>query len=184
MIVMPHTDWGYSLIELLIAITITLILLSITPLLGDMIGESRQQTQSAELNRMIELARNNAITTHEITTLCASIDGSQCVKDARLPTILVFADRNTNHEFDADDRKIHDARSTSESWHWRGSGGRPYLRFRADGSVMEWGSFTLCPNRGASYAARLVLNFSGRPYIARLEGDELQDSGLCNPAGN
>lgn len=173
-------EWGHTLLELLFAISILLVLLAITPTLGAIVARSQQQTQIAELNRMIELARNNAVTTGEMITLCGSIDGSTCVNDAESPEILLFADRNANHEFDDEDRKIHAAKSSSESWHWRGSGGRPYLRFRADGSVMEWGRFTLCPGDGVAQAAQLVLNFTGRPYIATLAGDELESSGLCN----
>lgn len=177
---MSAREAGYSLLELLFVISILFILLGIATPFGKIIAENRQLTQIAQLNRMVEMARNNAITTRETTTLCASADGSHCDADAQLPTILIFADRNSNREFDADDRKVHHAALSHKDWHWRGSAHRPYLRFRADGSVMEWGRFTLCPEKGVPYASQLVLNIAGRPYIEKLSGDELMSSTICN----
>jgi type IV fimbrial biogenesis protein FimT len=180
MIVMHSHGRGYTLIELLIVIAILAMLFGSMPSLTKLVAETRQQSQIAELQHLLELARNSAITSGEITTLCGSNDGAHCDQDWRAPSIMIFTDRDANHQPNAADSIVRSSKLSNEHWHWRGSGNRPYLRFRPDGSVMEWGRFTLCPSSDINYGAQLVLNFAGRPYTTKLNRDQLQAAALCN----
>ena len=61
-----------------------------------------------------------------------------------------------------------DAQSCSRVWShhvWRGSLGRPYLRFRVTGAAVEYGRFSYCPADDNPRAFRqLVINRVGRVY--------------------
>ena len=51
---------------------------------------------------------------------------------------------------------------------WRGSLGRPYMRFRVGGSAVEYGRYTYCPLSGDQrHFRQLVINRVGRAYQHR-----------------
>jgi len=170
---------GFTLLELFVVIAILSALLFATPSFINTTEKYRQSTRLFELQRLLQLARGNALNHGRVTTLCGSQDNVSCSEDWNSPAILVFEDRDGNHRLDPNDRLIYKSDISNSRWHWRGSG-RAYLRFRANGTPMEWGRFTLCPsNSKFPYAQQLVLNVVGRPYVVQVTRQQLAASGLC-----
>jgi len=171
---------GYSLIELLTIISIlAMLLMAASPLLKN-VDENRQVSQIFEMLRLIETARSAAIGTGRIITLCGSSDGISCTKNWKSATVLIFDDQDNNHQLGSREKTLYRAQMPNGEWHWHGSN-KPYLRFRSDGTSIEWGHFTLCPiGKKNNYASQITLNFVGRPYAKRLSKQELEANDLCN----
>lgn len=170
---------GYTFIELLTAVVVFLASCASLPSLANLIHESRQTAQLYALLHMLDLARFNAIDGNKTITLCGSKDGVICERDWDAPTILIFYDLNGDHTYQTSDQLIHRTDLASTNWHWRGSGERPYLRFRNDGTAMEFGRFTICPEGKLQRGAQIVINFAGRPYVKSVSRNQLQTDQLC-----
>lgn len=169
---------GYTLIEALIVISILAILLCTAPVFSTLLHSQRQQSEIFELQRLLQIARSNAVNSGLTTTLCGSADGSNCEPDWSAPTILIFIDHDGDHRFNNVDKIIQRVSLSTGRWHWRGSN-RPYLRFKADGTPMEWGGFTRCPIAGEKTAPQIILNILGRTYTKESNLAQLIAAGLC-----
>jgi len=171
---------GYTLIELLTVVAIISILALAAPSMASLVDSNRQRSRITELQRLVQLARSTAVNSGTTTTLCGSMDNIHCEKDWLSPTILIFIDRNENHNADEGDQIIFQDNIPQSRWYWRGSN-RPYLRFRPDGLPKEKGHFTLCPsNGGPSTASKLILNWVGRTYTTNISTIELPAGESCN----
>ena len=161
---------GFTLLELLTAMSLlSLTMLWGVPLLSQagLSGEARQF--GFTLTRALNMARGLAVASGERVTLCASSDHHHCLKNWRGDVqILVFTDRNRNYQLDKKDT-LHlsqHLRLRHGSGHWRGSLGRPYMRYRVDGSAVEYGRYSYCPQSGKQGEFRqLVINHVGRVYL-------------------
>ena len=160
---------GYSLQELLISLGLIATLAATTlPLLRNPGAATEADRFSLALGQALTDARGLAIASGERVTFCASSDGQTCIR--RWPgdvELLVFTDRDKDRAPGPGDA-IH-LRRELKLQHatalWRGSLGRHYLRFRVDGSAVEYGRFTYCPTSGEPAAFRqLVINRVGRVY--------------------
>jgi len=170
---------GYTLIELLTVVAIISILALAAPSMGSLVDSNRQHSHLFELQRLLQLARSSAISSGKTITLCGSNDGTQCDDKWSSPTVLIFEDKNNNHVLDETDAVIQRNYLENSRWYWKGSN-RPYLRYRSDGSPMEWGHFTLCPaNTTSRDANQIILNFVGRPYLKKLPIQNLPASEQC-----
>lgn len=176
----PYLVRGMTLIELLIGICILAVVVgTVLPHLGKIIEQHRQRAQVQELYRLLQLARGHAVNSGRTTTLCGSEDGTTCSADWINPTVLIFQDHNRNRRLDDNDTLLRSATLPRSQWHWRGSASRAYLRFRSDGSAIEWGRFTRCPtDAGQDYLPQLVLNRVGRTYQTTTQRTTV-GSGLC-----
>ena len=90
---------------------------------------------------------------------------------------MVFIDRDIDRELSEGEVLLRQSSLPRGRWLWRGAG-RRFLRFRADGSVMEMGTYTWCNEAGNDrHARQLTLNRLGRSYISRdKDGDGVHDA--------
>lgn len=164
----PHT--GFTLTELLTVLMITSILIATgAPALSASLDKARANDVTQNALHAIQHARTLAIHHQSgIITLCGSADGRACSNDWSQGWIL-FADGNNNHRRDTDEQLYQqDDHSPEGQLRWRGSAGRPYLRFTALGYAMEFGSLTYCtPNRDPHYARQITINRPGRARLSR-----------------
>jgi type IV fimbrial biogenesis protein FimT len=160
---------GYTLQELLISVgLISALMASTVPLLRNPGAATEADRFSLALTQALTKARTLAVASGERITFCASSDGQTCIRhwpgDVEL---LVFTDRNGDRARGPGD-VLHlqqELRLQHATAVWRGSLARPYLRFRVDGSAVEYGRFTYCPASGEPTAFRqLVINRVGRVY--------------------
>jgi type IV fimbrial biogenesis protein FimT len=161
---------GYSLLELMVSLSVVSILSYWAVPALKSAGRSSEASQFTQLlSRSLATARNRAVATGERITLCASTNHRTCLKHWRGEvSILVFTDRNRNYQLDDGDTLHLEQRIVLRHGeaHWRGSGGRPYMRFRVDGSAVEYGRYSYCPGAGDPGGFRqLVVNRVGRAYL-------------------
>jgi type IV fimbrial biogenesis protein FimT len=158
---MPHVKYyGFSLFELLIAMTIIIILLVIAiPNESLFIQKSQDEVMSQQLLRAIYLARSEAISRSETVTLCESADLKTCSGEwlqgyiIATDNTLISTYQNATH---------------MGAIHWRTfPKGRKVLTFLASGlSEIENGTFWYCPTAESKAHWAIVISQSGR---ARLE---------------
>jgi type IV fimbrial biogenesis protein FimT len=158
---------GATLAEMLVVLGIlSTLVVAAYPALDTTGSEARQFTLVTM--RSLALARRQAIGGGERVTLCASLDGVRCERDWRGElSILVFTDRNRDRRLDGTEPLHHQQQISLLQGEvlWRGSGGRPYIRFRGDGSAVDFGRYTYCPRSGEHAQFRqLVVNRAGRAY--------------------
>lgn len=164
------TQAGFTLAESLSVLMITsIVLVAGIPAFQSGIGSMRSRHVIQDAFHTIQHARDLAIQHKSGTiTLCGSMDGMHCHAHWGYGWIL-FADDNDNHRLDADEvlYRRHDKVLAGELV-WRGSGGRPYVRFDPAGYAMEFGALTWCPDSGETRHARQVtLNRPGRARLSR-----------------
>jgi type IV fimbrial biogenesis protein FimT len=177
---------GFTLPEMLAVLLILGVLLTIgIPSMQELSARTRADSAIFQLRGMLGLARQSAITLNRDVTVCGTLDGTRCSAEWREQPALLFADINANRVLDADDRLIQVSDATRLAGvRWRGSGGRPYLRYRADGGVREFGHFLYCPDDGdLRFSRQLVVSATGRPRLAKdTDGDGVIDNGSTAPA--
>jgi type IV fimbrial biogenesis protein FimT len=158
---------GATLAEMLVVLGILSVLtVASFPVFDTSGSEARQFT--LVMMRSLALARRQAVGAGERVTLCGSLDGVACERDWRGRVgILVFTDRDRDRRLDAAEPLHHHQRLLLHQGKvfWRGSAGRAYIRFRADGSAVDFGRYTYCPLSGeADQFRQLVVNRAGRAY--------------------
>jgi type IV fimbrial biogenesis protein FimT len=161
---------GFTLLELLTSLGLAA-LLTVWGL--PMLSEAGRAGEAAQFShivtRTLMTARRRAVASGERVTLCASTDQQRCVKNwLGEVSILVFTDRDSNFRLDQHDtlHLMQALKLRHGKAYWRGSLGRPYLRFRSNGSAVEYGRFSYCPQSGdTSRFRQLVINRIGRVYL-------------------
>lgn len=167
----PEAARGFSILEGLT----TLLLISIAiaagvPSLSGSMERSRASADARTLISTLNLARTMALAHSEVTTLCASSDGTQCGGSWSDGTLL-FSDRNDNRLLDEGDELLERgmALDAGARLSWRASGGRnSYIRFSRSGAAKEFGTFTYCTASSQAQTGKMIiLNRMGRVRIAK-----------------
>ena len=160
---------GHNLPELLVTLAMVSLLLAATyPGLDAPGKRSEPRRFTLAVTQALMTARSAAIASGRRTTFCGSRDGESC--DREWPAevqLLVFEDWDGNRQVDIGDT-VHLKQALALD-HGRAlarlSAGRPYLRYRGDGSALDFGRFTYCPADGDETSFRqLVVNRVGRVY--------------------
>ena len=162
---------GFSLIELLILLSIIVIATGIsTPSFISLINSSRVTTQTNSIFESLYLARSYAITQQKNVHICHMSEPNieQCDSDRDYNTAwsngwLVFADINNNNEFDNEDNLIQvnaPNMNTNIVFNQRGR-----LRFFPNGSARSAG-FYICDRQNMHYR-HIFLLYSGRARTSK-----------------
>ena len=170
---------GFSLIELLIVITVGTILISTAlPSMIDTIKNGRLVALNNELVSDLALARSTAITRGNHATLCASnFAGNQCRRNARSwdNGWIVFDDIDNDGRVDTGESKIAVNLLTTDQIKISADNSR--VSYDAEG--FAFGSsieFVFCDDRGDSKKRGLIVSDSGRSRPIK----EDVVSGSCN----
>jgi len=167
---MKYTKNGFSLIELMIALSITAILMSAaTPSFSGLINKSRIESQKDLIADTMNLARITAITEAKPVTLCPSADGKTCTKTWN-HGLMLFVDIDNNSKFSktkGDTLLFHQQTSSRHQL----QGNQPYFTYNQLGTLRNRaGSLLLCPNdKDDQLAYRIVVNKMGRLNPLSLE---------------
>lgn len=169
---MPASSRGFTLIELMIAVGLTGLLLSMAvPALDQFTSNARQTSAVNDFVSSMHVARSTAITTNFRVTVCASSTGTNCEAVSWDQGWIVFADRDSDQVVDADE-VISDASAGIEGLDIRSGEFGQFLMYRPNGRVMNAsvtgssGQFVVCDKRGTDHAKVLVIDLSGRPRFS------------------
>lgn len=173
---------GFSLIELLFTLGIASILSAAgASSFVHLINKAQSTTATRSIVSALQYTRSEAVGRNRVVTLCLSNNGVDCDKTST-HQLIVFLDHNNNRINDADELiRIFPFDNDSNRFEFRVSAGRNYIRYRPNGSVIDFGRIQYCPSTGdARYGSQVIVNFSGRPRLAR----DKDDDGIVEGKGN
>lgn len=164
----PHNN-GYTLIEVLVALTIAAILLIVAvPATRDIIDSAQRRSAINDLLGFMATARRQAVMTQQVMTVCPLTPENTCGKNWNRPLSL-FMDPLNQRKLTSITRLVRvlpapetgtlNARSLSSS----------YFQYRPNGMMYSGlGNITWCPESGdVHYAAHLIINKGGRLRIGQ-----------------
>lgn len=155
---------GFTLIELMVTLSVLAILLTIgIPNLQMFIQNSRLQSQSTSLMGDLNYARAEAVRLGSPVAVCASANGAACSGALTWETgWIVFNDRNGNGVVDAAELPILRAAPALGGGNTMRSA-RALVRFNAQGYSNGFNdTFRVCDVRGVGNARSVVLSNQGR----------------------
>jgi type IV fimbrial biogenesis protein FimT len=168
------TAEGFTLIDLLISLSIFAILgLYAVPELNSQYHKSQLRSSFAHIERSLAFARQQALTIEEEVTICFTNSDNRCIKNAtRNSELSVYIDLNRNARIEPDERIIYSSRINQNGFlSVKAALGRPYFRYKKDGSSEVAGSFIYCNARYPTHSGRITVSMAGRAYKARLRGE-------------
>lgn len=160
---------GFTLIEIIVTLTVGMILVSITaPSLANIVQNNRMVALHNDLLSDLALARSTAVTRGSNATLCASnAIGNQCLSSsAQWPYgWIVFDDVDNDGLIDSAETIIAVNNNMSEQLQMIASNSR--VSFDAGGFANGFSNeFTFCDKRGDSAKKGLIVSNAGRSRIA------------------
>lgn len=168
---------GFTLIELMIAVGLTGLLLSMAvPALDIFVSNARQTGAINDFVSTIHQARSTAVTTNTRVTICPSAGGTDCEAVGWNNGWIMFADPNSDRNVDVDET-ILSVTGPVEGLTLQSGEFATFLMYRPNGRVMNAslngssGAFTVCDKRGAGHAKVMIIDLSGRPRLARTMAD-------------
>lgn len=156
---------GLTLVELLIALAIMAILLTVVaPNIQSILTKNRITADINEMSSVVQYARFSAIDQSNTALVCPSDDFENCSSNWDLPKI-VFIDNNANGSRDSSEALLMTTEATNSQQHF--SGPNAALAFDESGISNMSVSLVLCPNDNDTEFARSVnVNQQGRTRIS------------------
>lgn len=159
---------GFTLIELMVVLLI-FSSLSMVAVPSFLQFQQRQATsiKAIKVKRMLEFARNIAITKNKEVKVCLVTSDYRCTKENG-NRLLLFHDQNNNHQWNEEDQKYRDISVGSLALKLSVSGGRRYIRFKPTGESKESGNIQVCDKKADNDYGRQVIVFrSGQIRISK-----------------
>tara|TARA_R110002167_G_scaffold243833_11_gene449272 strand:+ start:358 stop:948 length:591 start_codon:yes stop_codon:yes gene_type:complete len=169
-----HFHRGFTLLEMLIVLTITAILMALgSPSFYALSAQSKSKSTIQKLSGLVRLARNSAVNHQTPIVLCPSKNGLACGKSWQ-EGVLIFEDQNNDKQLSKTETLVHFQSPLIESGSIQWSALHNYLSFSGEGlSGNSAGSFVYCPeDNNPKYANSLIISFSGK---IRRAGDDNHD---------
>ena len=172
---------GFTLIELMVSITIISILAAIAvPNFSDFIVKMRVDNEIYQLHRMLLLTRNTAINSGRKAIICPLGNSSQCTTQWH-NELSVFIDVNNNKLFDANEKviKVRAKITTGDALIY--GKGRNKITFKPTGQLsgLVNGTFRYCPKSHKNNSRGIVVARSGRVY----QSSDVDNDGLDENRG-
>ena len=164
----PHR--GYTMIELMITVTIAAILMAVAvPGFQDLVKNNQRAAVVNGFMASLHIARSEAITRNSRVVVCSSTDQLTC--DAGKDWSqgwMAFADEDNDRVLDADEVLL-DAHESVPNHQISSATFLADLSYRPNGRVMaadvgtNTGEFKICDDRGPAYSRVIIIGPSGRP---------------------
>ncbi len=168
---------GFTLIELMIAVGLTGLLLSMAvPALDIFVSNARQTAAVNDFVSSIHQARSTAITTNTRVTICPSSNRTNCEAVGWNNGWIVFADTDSDRVVD-NGETIVATFGELQGMDVVSAEFGTFLTYRPNGRVVNAslngssGAFTVCDDRGADYAKVMLIDLSGRPRQSKTLAD-------------
>ncbi|MFT5760228.1 MAG: type IV fimbrial biogenesis protein FimT [Alteromonadaceae bacterium] len=162
---------GFTLIELIVSISVVMILASIgVPVLASFIVELRVDNEISSICRLLFITRNTAINENKTVTLCPLNNQNICENQWQ-NTLSVFIDSNNNKIYEpaTGERliKVKPPIFTGDILQYGNT--RNGLTYSATGHLSCWGqnaTFKYCPKNYNEKSRGIVVAVSGRIYTS------------------
>ena len=168
---------GFTLVELMTAVGLTGLLLSMAvPAMDLFVSNARQTGAINDFVSSIHIARSTAITTNSRVTLCPSATGTDCETVGWTQGWIAFQDADSDQSVDPGETIVSTSGAAEGLTFSSGEFGL-FLMYRPNGRVMNTtvngnsGEFTICDKRGADSAKVMIIELSGRPKISKKMAD-------------
>lgn len=169
---------GFSLIELMIALSVMAVLFSVAiPAYSEMMLSHRLATQSNTFLGILHFARSEAIKRNGRVVVCKSLSGESCAASGNWQQgWIVFDDANNNASLDEGETLLRRGQALGEGFSMTGNAPvAAYVSYTPLGPTKKtsgaWqaGTITLCQTTTASGDARkIVISITGRPRIEKI----------------
>ncbi len=173
---MATTERGLTLIEMILVVAIGSFIFGVAvPAFSGAIERNKAAIAINWIVAAIHYTRHAALVHRTMTTLCPSTNQRTC--GGRWHNgILVFTDRNGNHEPDGQDQVLQTIAYpfTGSTLTWRSFGNRQYLQMTAYGYTnYQNGNFVYCSqDQNPRFARQIVINIQGRVRTSRDRNDD------------
>lgn len=167
----PISSYGFSLIEVLMTLSILSILaFSVFPDVSSLVARERTTILSNSLAGALAYARSESITRQVSVITCQSNDGNACHRSENWHDgFIIFSDLNANKQREDNEPllRVYQATTNGTQLTFRGSAGiRHYLRYKPTGRAYPNGSFLVChPENGVGNA--LIMTQTGRLRLSK-----------------
>lgn len=158
---------GYTLIELLLTLTLIGILLTLSiSYYQTLKNQHLLETLTNRLINDIQFARNSALSLQKTITLCPSDDGTNCVSSSTRGWIIFFQTVNNNEVMHNIIRQFH--LTAGCQIQWQGMGNQPNLQLNQQGNAQGHnGNFTVLINNKNNHLTRtIIISPTGRARLA------------------
>lgn len=155
---------GLGLVELLVALTVLAVLMTIAvPSFSGHVQRTQQATHVNELLAALHYSRSEAVTRRTTVSLCDGID--DCGTRRWENQLIIFADHNHNGRIDAGEPILRTLQIASAySWNWSNFRAQNHISFKSNGMTHSLnGTFTLC--RETTAVRSVVVNVAGRTRL-------------------
>ncbi len=170
---------GFTLIELMVAIAVLSILLSMAaPSFQSLIAQSRLTAISTQLRSALLTARSEAIKSNRQVTVCASEDQSSCSNGSWSSGSIAFIDRNIIGEINDGDEIIKQFQRASSTLQVLQVGFNGSVSFTPDGASDTSGAFMVCDRMRNIEPRRICLSRSGTVDVTK---DECVEHSIACP---
>ena len=169
-------ELGFSLIDLIVTITLTSILLTLAfPVYNHLILDLRLLSLTDRVLSTLNYAQSEAIRRQSVITLCKSKDGKNCSGSWKDGWIILISNNSTS-SINRNLLRVFPALNHREFLEWHGFNSDNYLQLFPDGSIQN-GHFILCVNILSKKLSRFIkISPTGR---IRIEG-EIHKNQACN----
>jgi type IV fimbrial biogenesis protein FimT len=159
---------GFTLVELMITVSIAAILLGIAiPSFTDTIKSNRLTTQANDFVTALNFARSEAVKRGYQVTLCKSTDGATCVTTGNWAQgWVVFADQDNDLVFDVGETLLRVQGSAQAQISMLGSAQiTDVIGYRSSGQVVPSAAhtITMCDDRAGAFGKTIGIGVLGRP---------------------
>lgn len=168
----PHFQQGFTLLEVMITVSIASILLAIAvPSFQSTMARAQLTTQTNNFVAAIASARNEAIKNNARTVLCASSGGTSCNGAAWTQGWIVFIDTDQDNVVDVGEVITTVGQATNDLVMLGNANIANRIRFGPDGllAVVNNGTIRVCKATNAlpanENARDIVINRTGRPRV-------------------
>ncbi len=166
---------GFTLVELLISISILGIMLAIgIPSLSEFIVKTRVDAQISEIHRLVLTARNTAINSGKNVTLCP-LSGSSCGTNWQ-GELTVFTNEDDETKYDSSDEDIIKVKAKVDSGDVL-KFNQARIVYTPTGRLASGANslFSFCPSNYAELSRGVNISLSGRIYTSQDNDNDGKD---------